>query len=405
MKRYWKIISICLVTLMVIGTFYIQSSFATNEQLDIVFEKVNGNEDEVKNVMLYGDYLIDQTHFYRQYTPLQMTSEETINLNNLSFLQKLSGMGVPYYLEDLVEKHRNFMRSKDLTPNYFFEDENVVAYAKINAKNNVHPMKELTFDIELLTKKSEEVTSIQLDVPEGENYSWMQVEDVQVIEGELKVITSGFRINSGDELRVYTFDMNVQKVVSEHTIASIPPVENGWSDLRIVDEGTSIQSNNYLLIRIKAFEDEMGHSDGEMSEVANEFIIYDLKNNQSKKIVGPADILDSIGSDSAIFNSTILIPTQAENSVEVSHYDIANEKWDKKLAFDLFGTKDDENAPYMKVMNGKIYIIYSTTNGHNIVIGDLKTGKSLYEGKIKVINLEEDQKDYRVYFHDIEYIQ
>ena len=61
MKRYWKIISICLVTLMVIGTFYIQSSFATNEHVKIEFEKVNGNEDEVKNVMLYGDYFVDHT--------------------------------------------------------------------------------------------------------------------------------------------------------------------------------------------------------------------------------------------------------------------------------------------------------------------------------------------------------
>ena len=61
MKRYWKIISICFVTLIVIGTFYIQSSFATNEHVKIEFEKVNGNEDEVKNLMLYGDYLVDHT--------------------------------------------------------------------------------------------------------------------------------------------------------------------------------------------------------------------------------------------------------------------------------------------------------------------------------------------------------
>ena len=74
---------------MVIGTFYIQSSFATNEHVKIEFEKVNGNEDEVKNLMLYGDYLGDRHHQYQLSTPLQITSKETITPNNLSFLQKL----------------------------------------------------------------------------------------------------------------------------------------------------------------------------------------------------------------------------------------------------------------------------------------------------------------------------
>ncbi len=63
---------------MVIGTFYIQSSLATNEHVKIEFEKVNGNENEVKNVMLYADYLGNRHHQYQLYTPLQITSEETI---------------------------------------------------------------------------------------------------------------------------------------------------------------------------------------------------------------------------------------------------------------------------------------------------------------------------------------
>ena len=31
------------------------------------------------------------------------------------------------------------MRGKDLAPNYFFEDENRLAYANIKAKDSVHP--------------------------------------------------------------------------------------------------------------------------------------------------------------------------------------------------------------------------------------------------------------------------
>ena len=398
MKRYWKIISVCLITLIVIGTFYIQSSFAANEHIKIEFEKVNGNKGEVKNLVLYGDYFVGNL-----YQPLKITSGETSYPNNLTFLQQLERISFSPIFEDLVKKHRNFMRGKDLMPTNFFEDENLLAHVSINAKGNVHPMKGLTFDIEVLNKKSEEVTAIRLDVPERENYSWMHVEDVQVIEGELKVITLGSRRNSGDELRVYTFDMNEQKVVTDNTITSTTAVDNGWTDLRIINDYSTIQQKKYLLIKIETFEDEMVHSGGELKLVANEFIVYDIENNQSKKIAGPDKILGSIGGESVIFNSTIFIPSQSANGVEVNQYDIENEKWDTKLTFDLADTKDGE-SPYMKIMNGKIYIIQLTNNGHTIFIGDLKTGELLYEGKLKM-NPGEDQKDYRLYFHEIEHVQ
>ena len=398
MKRYWKIISVCLITLIVIGTFYIQSSFATNEHLKIEFEKVNGNKGEVKNLVLYGDYFVGNL-----YQPLQISSEETINQSNVPFLRQLERITVSPMFEDLVKQHRNFMRSKDLVPTYFYEDENLLAYAIIKAENNVHPMMDLTFDIELINKKSEEMTSIQLDVPKSGNYGWMQVEDVQVIDGELKVITQGFRLNSGNVLQVFTFDMNEQKLVDTDTITSTPMVENGWSDLRIINDVHSIQRNKYLLIKIETSKDEMGYSDGESNIVAREFIVYDIENNQSKKIAGPDEIPGSIGGESVIFNSTIFIPSQSANGVEVNQYDIENEKWDTKLTFDLADIKDGE-SPYMKIMNGKIYIIQLTNNGYTIFIGDLKTGELLYEGKLKM-NPGENQKDYRLYFHEIEHVQ
>ena len=94
MKRYWKIITLCLITLIVIGTFYIQSSFAANEHIKIEFEKVSGNKDEVKNLVLYGDYFVGN-----MYQPLQITSEETSNPNNLTFLQELERISFCPYLK------------------------------------------------------------------------------------------------------------------------------------------------------------------------------------------------------------------------------------------------------------------------------------------------------------------
>ena len=67
--------------------------------------------------------------------------------------------------------------------------------------------------------------------------------------------------------------------------------------------------------------------------------------------------------------------------------------------------KEDEGALYIKLMNGKIYIIHSTNNGQSIFIRDIKTGESLYEGKLKVKNTREGQNDYPINVNEIGPVQ
>jgi len=51
-------------------------------------------------------------------------------------------------------------------------------------------------------------------------------------------------------------------------------------------------------------------------------------------------------------------------------------------------------------MNGKFYITYLSNDGHSLFIGDMETGETLYEGKLKVdsANYSEDSLN----IHDIE---
>ena len=73
--------------------------------------------------------------------------------------------------------------------------------------------------------------------------------------------------------------------------------------------------------------------------------VYDIENNQLKKLVVPDEIRGTLGDSSAIFHSTIFIPSQSADHLEVNQYDIEKEKWGKKLSFDLPYNKEDEDAP------------------------------------------------------------
>jgi hypothetical protein len=408
MKRYWKIISLCIVVIMVVGIFYIQVALASNEGAKIEIEKVSGKEDEMKDLILYGAYVDDKINSYLNQS-LKITTKETINLGNQSLLQEIANNNTVPVLKKLIEQYRNFMRSKELMPNNFYEDKNLLAYASIKEKNLYGSTKNITFDIDVLDKKLEKTTAFQLEIPIKQNYGYMDTVDVQAVDGKLKVISQGFRSDGGHDLKVYLIDIKEQKLGNEEVIYSDPTVKNVRSDISVLNDYNSIQPQNYLLYKIVNYENKKVQGEGEMDGVpnilANEVMVYDLEKNQFKKIDLPEEILGADGEFLTIYNSSLFILTQSESVLEVNQYDIEKDKWGKKLTFDLQRNPVDEGFPYVKVLNGKIVTIHATNNGHAIFIRDLKTGESLYEGKLKVKNTKDGQKDYRFYVHEVESVQ
>ena len=62
------------------------------------------------------------------------------------------------------------MRGKELSPSYYYEDENVLVYASFKGDFDSSPNRDVDFDIEVLDKKTEETTSFKSDVPFLEKY-------------------------------------------------------------------------------------------------------------------------------------------------------------------------------------------------------------------------------------------
>lgn len=396
MKCYWKIMLVCFVIALSIGTFYIQSSFATNNLAEVNFKKISGNEDEVKNLVLFGDYYANETYY-----SLQFTSEKISDLNQLSLLQNIERLRVPASLEALVKEQKSFMRSKDLLANHFFEDENTVAYARTQAKNPYEqPLRELAFDIELLDKKTKEVSSTKIAVPERDKYSWMTVEDVQVFGDELKIITQNLGMDDRREFHAYVVNKHDLTLVNHYTIATTPVIKNGWADLTFVNNLENLQGDQQLFIQIESHDENTEQDDNQSNTITLEYVIYDVANDYAKNISLPEDVLRFIGNTLTVTDSTIIVPALAENGITVHQYDSKTEKWEKIQTFNSVEVKDDGN-PFMKVMNGKLYVVSKTENGDLLFIGNLETGESLYEGKLEVKIQGEIQLGYDHYIYDI----
>lgn len=401
MKRYWKIISLCIMTMIVIGTFYIKSSLAEKDNIKIEFEKVSGNQDELKNLILYADYKAgDQFHSF------QISNKETISVMSQSLIQEVIKNSIAPNLKKLVEEHKRFMRGKDLFSNKFYNDENILVYANIKGKNSYEAMKDFAFDIEVLDKKVDKTVSIELDVPEKEKYQWMDVVDVQFNAGKVKVFVRANGLDGGDNLNVYIFDLDEQKLVNYETILSAPSIKNGWSDLKIINDFYSTRPEKYLLIKLEAYKEQMIEG-GETVQhnvepklVADEVIIYNVEKDQSKKITLPNDLKSSLDS-ATIFDSTLFI----QNGLKISQYDIEKEEWGKEFSFDFLNMKEGKYPSYSKLIQGKLYKVHSDQNERTLFIGDLMTGKTLYEGKLNVKNKSEDQSNAQLFIYEIRYVQ
>ncbi|MEI5906990.1 hypothetical protein WAK64_07960 [Bacillus spongiae] len=386
MKRYWKLMSLCIVTIIIIGTFYTQSHFAAKEKIIVEWEKVSGNEEEVKDLLLNASS--------EGYLSLQISTEGTDHLSNQSIFKNLTSVNTVF--RDMIKEHKKFMRGKRLMPDSFYEDDSQIAYANITYSELNQLSRDYSFDIAVLNKKTDEIISFKLDVPNNEIYDWIHVEEVQMIDNELKVITQGNLTGEEDELvSVITFDLENERIVDDEVIFSEETAENGGSHVYMMEDYPSIEPQKYLIITTNTYT---YNDDGEREVQTFETLIYDIENKESKRLKSETGELMDPLSNSTINNTSLIIPSHDNNGFEVKQYDIEKEEWGKSVTFDFINTKTNSQE-YMQLMNGKIYFIQSTMNDYTLYIGDLLTGELLYEGKLKV-----NKKSDLLQFHHIDYI-
>ncbi|WP_428910862.1 hypothetical protein [Niallia sp. Krafla_26] len=406
MKRYWKLMMISLITVVVIGAYYTQASSAKKVGIGIEFEKVIGNEEELKDLIFYGDYAVG--HMYQ---PLQITTEETVNPYDRSFLEQLSPAIHSPIFNELIKEHKTFMRGKELVPNNFYEDENVLVYASFKGDFHDFSDRDVQFDIDILNKNSEETVSIQADIPFLEKYNWMNMDDVVVIGNELKLVVRGDRTEGGSDLKLYSFDMTEKQIVGNDEIVSTEVVDNGWTDMTIFNDlHSTINPQKYYVIKLDTYEAEEVYRDGyavshdgEAKVVKSEVLVYNIEKNEVKQWEIPEEMMESLHAAS-IEQSSIYTYTVTDAGIEVSQYDFEKEEWGGKQTFDSKHSINNENPPFIKIMNEKIYIISAVNSEHILLIGDLNSGKTLYEGKLMVTDQKENPKGYRLYFNEIDSI-
>lgn len=400
MKRYWKIISLSMLTVLILGGFYIHSALAADKGIRVLFEKVSGDEAEIENLEFYADLNMNDVYHY-----LQVSNKETVDVNQQSVFRSLNhSYSIPAY-KKLVEEYKGFMRGKMFSPGRFYVDEKIVAYAGIHGE----PARKSVFHIDVLNKTTDETNSFKVNLPEREVYRWTDVTEVQVFDGKLKVLVRGFLIDGTTEFKLYQFSIDDNKLEKSEVLLSTTPEENNWSDIRVIHNDNSLEKQKYILFYIET--QNMQSVDEEFAKEINpevakrELLIYDIESDQIEELVFEQERLGQLDSAS-VYGGVLFMPTQMEGSFEINRYDLENKVWGETLSFQTgVQKKEYSSTPYLQVIKGKFYLISVEDNGHTLIIGDATTGKILYEGLLKLQVNGKNQSGHRLYINRIDILQ
>ena len=399
MKKYWKCSAIIIVIALSIGSYYVNSATSAEHYPNFVIQTLSGDAQEIKPIMVNGSYA-DTTSMNYVNTSLSISAKGT-TYEGHSILAQLVG-NPPSEIKALQEEYGMFMRGKNFSANLFFENNQFLAYADVDYSSVTS--RNHKFSISVLTKEDDTINSFKLDVPEGKEMDYLFVEDVQIIEGKLYLITNNMirnNENQYEQKHIYTIDLATKKILNHEAIIQFPrSQENPSIDVELVKTIPTNASDHLILLKteIKVSEDTESTSEDVRRQ---EIISYNIVTKEKETINIPDLHLDR--NQLSFFDGSFVyfMRLNGQNLV-VTPYSFVDNSVGQSFNIQLSGKT--ENVPVTIVKDDKLYIATSQMNADinaDIIVADAYTGKTLFKGQVAVDGSSKDNSHFDLSLYEL----
>ncbi|WP_060681824.1 hypothetical protein [Virgibacillus halodenitrificans] len=403
MGKYWKLLTISVVIVISVGTFYITTAIAENSYPDFKFKLEKGDIKDIQNLKLVGDYIHGMNG-----EGVAITSNDTVYSSELSYFSQLNNS---FYTEPAIQQlqkdYRGFMRGKTWHTATISQDEEQVVYANVKGNDFTNKVKE--FEIELLNKKTNNKTIFTVDIPHHEKYNYVNVENVNLIDGKVKLVTLNYLRNQDqtqEEIHLFQIDLKKQKVIENKVIYSNTVQKQQNSSLYRVESGNTTSFNHYTVFMkdtFKEMKDEYGNYYEEIGE--SELIAVNMQTGKVATLPIPPELdLMRDGSTFAVSGSKLYFLQADGKGYEVLEYDLEKAALNKKPITQL---PQSDSAPVMrrqvKAENNKLYIVIQVQSQKapaDVYVIDLKKQQTIVEGKLVPEKITNDAGGYELYIND-----
>lgn len=416
MKRYWKSVTLLVLTLIIFGIYYAYIHLTPKQFPTFTLQTIEGPKEALEHLSIQGGY--SDGGWYANFI---MDDQKMKYRSDLSYLSVFFNDSDPKYISDLQKKYRNFMRDKQKKIAGFGENEKYLAYADIHW-NYQETGYDLELYIDVLTKETKKSQHFNLPIPKQEDYHYIYVNKVIFQDpSTLKVVTINSSIERYEdeddfffeqyisEQHVYTIDIEKQALIDEEIIRMKQAdddeavVQVNW----IYDRYS--QMNDYLIFYQQESLDPMVEENAydeygspqTMEERMKYFIAYHIESGEQKVIDLPKEIPSD--AEALLYEEPLLyLERYTPNEYQVIVYHLLEEEMVKELRIP---TTSMDKQPVTLIQNQKLYFLDAWSpeqEGAPLAIWDLLKGEKIYEGIIQSEDqkVNEDKVDF--YFLDVQ---
>ncbi|PGL71574.1 hypothetical protein [Bacillus sp. AFS055030] len=402
MKRYRNLAVIAVVTMISLGTFFTKVAMSESKLPKFYLKSENGDSKYVKNLIITGGYGQEGGR------SLSITTDGSEYKDNNSIFSELDRN---YYdlkkLNELKKNERNFMRGK-FSSSQFYIDKDYAWHAEVKGGKMggtyEHQNNHFKMYIDGLDLQNKDRYKFKIDIPGEENYSYINVEDVQLVGKELVVITYQNKTinnitnsdanNEQTELVMYRINVNQKKIVERKVINKSSNDQKTHTRIDIqnfISESDQTIPSKFNVYRKAKLKDTV-QTNGETitEEISNEIIVFNLETDKEETLNLSNEQKKELEESNIILDKDKLYFIKSDDKdTSVLIYNLNNRKIEGEPVH--LSKINTNNVSNYKIIDEKLYAI--TNNNENsgklnkgLIIADLTSGQSVFEGQIEVKN-------------------
>ena len=380
MQKYWKLFLLVVVIVIAFTHLYIQSANLSKGFPKFELKSVDGDESAVESLVISGSY----TNMYN-HESLLIDQEGTEYWRDKPFFEQVDGQYRSIEWQSLQKKYKQFMRGKSTWQENMANEEKYLAIADIPYS---YEPEEKAFEISVLNKETEEILAFEHPVSNVQNYLYINVVHVHLLNNQLFVLSENGRQDDRQEIHLYEFDLDKKRLTNDEQIVSLPRNENQMGFEQTTFLKNEDKGENTVAIAHQNFE--QAFEDGSHDIVEQNIYIYDCSNN-SMETINVNEYGEDVGALIAFKGDNLYFMQLSENGQKsIAKLDLKSEQLQQNFIA-LTTVQSEQNTDMliqqeeMKVHDGKLFSIplYKEFDEEAYVtVADLESGEQIYQGKV-----------------------
>lgn len=367
MRKYWKLLLIAVIIVTTISAHYIQVANAAKQNYDVTFEKISGDDQYLDPLLIEANY---QNGY--EYSSVFITKDET------TLLQRANYQQIPLTFQQLIDKHKKFMRGKIYNANSYYEDEAKLIYIEEPdlgwglEKGDI-----LTYNIDVLNKKENTSVTFSVQSKLNRQANWISIGNIAVVNNELKLITNHTQRNIDEEVHLIIIDINKQQLLSDTILETNSSTDTTRTSVQFYNDYYNLAQEKYVVYSINTFD---------IKEEEHKLASKQLKvlNSETNEI-SPVDLPEGVGlnvENGGVDNNYFIFLTRKDTGLMLYRYNIGQQQWQEPISVPYSLNVVDKDSYRVQALNDKLYLMNEVEKGFSLQIFDIEDGKTLYEGVI-----------------------